>query len=75
MYTFSFIVGNIIPKSVKCIHSATKARKAKVEAGGTLKVMAMHGKNLRRSARPHVCPLELNRSFPALKAAVFRSSP
>ena len=22
-YTFSFIVGNIIPKSVKCIHSAT----------------------------------------------------
>ena len=25
MYTFSFIVGNIIPKSVKCIHSATKS--------------------------------------------------
>ena len=24
MYTFSFIVGNIIPKSAKCIHSATK---------------------------------------------------
>ena len=24
MYAFSFIVGNIIPKSVKCIHSATK---------------------------------------------------
>ena len=24
MYTFSFIVGNISPKSVKCIHSATK---------------------------------------------------
>ena len=24
MYTFSFIVGNIIPKRVKCIHSATK---------------------------------------------------
>ena len=24
MYTFSLIVGNIIPKSVKCIHSATK---------------------------------------------------
>ena len=24
MYTFSFIVGNIIAKSVKCIHSATK---------------------------------------------------
>ena len=24
VYTFSFIVGNIIPKSVKCIHSATK---------------------------------------------------
>ena len=24
MYTFSFVVGNIIPKSVKCIHSATK---------------------------------------------------
>ena len=23
VYTFSFIVGNIIPKSVKCIHSAT----------------------------------------------------
>ena len=23
MYTFSFIVGNIIPKNVKCIHSAT----------------------------------------------------
>ena len=25
MYTFSFIVGDIIPKSVKCIHSATKS--------------------------------------------------
>ena len=24
MYTFSFTVGNIIPKIVKCIHSATK---------------------------------------------------
>ena len=24
VYTFSFIVGNVIPKSVKCIHSATK---------------------------------------------------
>ena len=24
VYTVSFIVGNIIPKSVKCIHSATK---------------------------------------------------
>ena len=24
MYTVSFIVGNIIPKSIKCIHSATK---------------------------------------------------
>ena len=24
MYTFSFIVGNTIPKSVKCIHLATK---------------------------------------------------
>ena len=24
VHTFSFIVGNIIPKSVKCIHSATK---------------------------------------------------
>ena len=24
MYTFSFTVGNVIPKSVKCIHSATK---------------------------------------------------
>ena len=24
MYTFSFIMGNIIPKRVKCIHSATK---------------------------------------------------
>ena len=24
MYSFSFIVGNIIPKSVKCIPSATK---------------------------------------------------
>ena len=24
MYIFSFIVGSIIPKSVKCIHSATK---------------------------------------------------
>ena len=24
VYTFSFIVGNIVPKSVKCIHSATK---------------------------------------------------
>ena len=26
MYTFSFIVGNTIPKRVKCIHSATKFR-------------------------------------------------
>ena len=26
MYTFSFTVGSIIPKSVKCIHSATKSR-------------------------------------------------
>ena len=26
VYTFSFIVGNIIPKSEKCIHSATKFR-------------------------------------------------
>ena len=24
MYTFSFLVGNIIPKRLKCIHSATK---------------------------------------------------
>ena len=24
VHTFSFKVGNIIPKSVKCIHSATK---------------------------------------------------
>ena len=24
VYTFGFIVGDIIPKSVKCIHSATK---------------------------------------------------
>ena len=24
MYTFDFVVGSIIPKSVKCIHSATK---------------------------------------------------
>ena len=24
LYTFSFIVDNIIPKSVKCIHSTTK---------------------------------------------------
>ena len=24
VYTFSFIVGNMIPKSVKCLHSATK---------------------------------------------------
>ena len=28
VYTFSFIVGTIIPKSVKCIHSATKTKKA-----------------------------------------------
>ena len=27
-YTFSFIVGNIIPKSVECIHSATKKSNA-----------------------------------------------
>ena len=26
VYTFSFIVGSIIPKSVKCIHSATKTK-------------------------------------------------
>ena len=26
MYTFCVIVGNIIPKSVKCTHSATKFR-------------------------------------------------
>ena len=24
VYTFSFVVGDIIPKGVKCIHSATK---------------------------------------------------
>ena len=35
MYTFSFIVGNIIPKIVKCIHSATKTRDdAAWELGG-----------------------------------------
>ena len=33
MYTFSFIVGNIIPKSVKCIHSATKLKKRIPEPG------------------------------------------
>ena len=27
MYTLRFIVGNMIPQSVKCIHSATKNRK------------------------------------------------
>ena len=27
VYTFSFILGTIIPKSVKCIHSATKYSK------------------------------------------------
>ena len=27
MYTFTFIVGNIIRKSVKCIHSATKLKR------------------------------------------------
>ena len=26
MYTFCFIVGNIIQKSIKCIHSATEFR-------------------------------------------------
>ena len=26
VYTFSFIVGNIIARSVKCIHSATKSK-------------------------------------------------
>ena len=26
MYIFSFIVGNIIPKRIKCIHSATKPK-------------------------------------------------
>ena len=26
MHTFRFIVGNIIPKSVKCIHSATMTK-------------------------------------------------
>ena len=25
VYTFSFIVGDLIPKSLKCIHSATKS--------------------------------------------------
>ena len=33
VYTFSFIVGNIIPKSVKCIHSATKKQKQPRNSG------------------------------------------
>ena len=31
MYTFSFIVGTIIPKSVRWIHSATKIQELKVQ--------------------------------------------
>ena len=30
MYTCSFIVGDLIPKSVKCIHSATKMKRFEV---------------------------------------------
>ena len=40
MYTFGFIVGSIIQKSVKCIHSATKEdwgpRLHDIEEGGAL---------------------------------------
>ena len=33
MYIFSFIVGNIIPKSVKCIYSAAKSHEFRCGAG------------------------------------------
>ena len=33
VYTLSFIVGNIIPKSVKCIHSATKPSSSHITSG------------------------------------------
>ena len=33
MYTFSFIVGNVIPKSVKCIHSASGGYYGSLERG------------------------------------------
>ena len=38
VYTFSFIVGNIIPKSVKCIHSATILTAAPKKAVGCTNV-------------------------------------
>ena len=41
MYTFIFRVGNIVPTSVKCIHSATKAKTSPRTAPRTL------GENLR----------------------------
>ena len=34
VYTFSFIVGSIIPKSLQCIHSATKGLLAGGGCGG-----------------------------------------
>ena len=34
VYTFSFILGNIIPKSVKCVHSATYKFRLEIGLGG-----------------------------------------
>ena len=33
MYDCSFIVGTIIPKGVKCIHSATKTKRTRITQG------------------------------------------
>ena len=44
MYTFSFVVGNIMPTSVKCIHSATKIyHSSDVRAWGLEVIIALQG--------------------------------
>ena len=42
VYTFRFIVGNIIPKSVKCIHSATKVLRV-WDVGSGLRILVLWG--------------------------------
>ena len=50
-YTFSFIVGNIFPKSVKCIHSATKKR-TNVWHSGARYVKGAHDRTPRADSWP-----------------------
>ena len=54
MYTFSFIVGSIIPKSVKCNHSATKAWNFRPSIGGS--VIATVTANGHRSVEAQLSP-------------------